>query len=180
MSSRKRNPSNELLVVDSVGDESKTLHDITGAGEPKKAGLSMGEEGKFSADIKRNNTPEKILPGEKSRVSSGKRKKITGSAAPAAAVISTHSAPQVKKNQFHSQDTSNDLENTMKNLDATSEYILNLLPKNWKAQVAIICGSGLSGLASCLEPINDDIGNIISVDYKKIPHFPQSTGKTLK
>lgn len=39
-------------------------------------------------------------------------------------------------------------------------------------RVAIICGSGLGGLADTV----DDEGKV-ELDYTSVPHFPRSTGK---
>jgi len=46
-------------------------------------------------------------------------------------------------------------------------FIQNLVPT--KPDIAIICGSGLGGLAEL-------ILNKIVIPYSNIPHFPRSTG----
>ncbi len=47
-------------------------------------------------------------------------------------------------------------------------FIQNIVPT--KPEIAIICGSGLGGLAEL-------IVNKIVIPYSDIPHFPKSTGK---
>jgi purine-nucleoside phosphorylase len=41
-------------------------------------------------------------------------------------------------------------------------------------KVAIICGSGLGGLADTVSR-----PSVVEYDYETIPHFPQSTGEAL-
>lgn len=51
-------------------------------------------------------------------------------------------------------------------------YLRTSLPENLqKPQVAIVCGSGLGGLADTIHPESR-----IEYDYASIPHFPRSTG----
>ncbi len=50
-------------------------------------------------------------------------------------------------------------------------FIQNKVPT--KPEIAIICGSGLGGLAEL-------IINKIVIPYSDIPHFPKSTGKITK
>ncbi|KAL4926538.1 purine-nucleoside phosphorylase [Aspergillus undulatus] len=53
------------------------------------------------------------------------------------------------------------------------EFIKNRLPDALKApRVAIVCGSGLGGLA---DTIDKDLR--VEIDYSDIPHFPQLTGQ---
>ena len=53
-----------------------------------------------------------------------------------------------------------------------ANYLHTLLPDTLKVpKVAIICGSGLGGLANTL-----DSSPQIHINYADIPHFPQSTG----
>ena len=55
----------------------------------------------------------------------------------------------------------------------SAEYLRNVVPSQLKSpKVAIICGSGLGGLA---DTVKSDIKTEISYDL--IPHFPRSTGK---
>lgn len=49
-------------------------------------------------------------------------------------------------------------------------FIQNIVPT--KPEVAIICGSGLGGLAEL-------IVNKVVIPYSNIPHFPRSTGKSI-
>ena len=54
----------------------------------------------------------------------------------------------------------------------TANYVRDQLPDSLKhPEVAIICGSGLGGLADTIEAEPKT-----ALDYADIPHFPQSTG----
>ena len=55
------------------------------------------------------------------------------------------------------------------------EYIADALRERTrhKPTIAVICGSGLGGLADLLEDPD-------AIDYEDIPYFPLSTGKTCK
>lgn len=56
----------------------------------------------------------------------------------------------------------------------TVEFLrLNLESHLAKPRVAIVCGSGLGGLA---DVVNE--GTVKTYDYKDIPNFPQSTGRS--
>ena len=51
-------------------------------------------------------------------------------------------------------------------------YLRTKLPETLqKPQVAIVCGSGLGGLADTIQPESR-----VEFDYASIPHFPRSTG----
>jgi purine nucleoside phosphorylase len=57
----------------------------------------------------------------------------------------------------------------------TAQYLRQLLPEAVSSpKVAIVCGSGLGGLADSLEPEPR-----VEVAYEKIPNFPRTTGKTM-
>jgi purine-nucleoside phosphorylase len=62
-------------------------------------------------------------------------------------------------------------------LEKTNEafdFIKKLLPEPLKApRVAIVCGSGLGGLANT---IDNDLR--VEIDYSDIPHFPHLTGQS--
>lgn len=65
--------------------------------------------------------------------------------------------------------------NTLELASETARYLQASLPLHLRGPaIAIICGSGLGGLA-------DAVGNgpRSEVYYKDIPHFPQSTGMSL-
>ena len=53
----------------------------------------------------------------------------------------------------------------------TVAFLLHLLAEDIQPRVALVCGSGLSGLADALYP-----SPRVEVDYAEIPHFPTSTG----
>lgn len=54
----------------------------------------------------------------------------------------------------------------------TTFYVRSQLPETLqKPKVAIVCGSGLGGLADTIE--NDPK---VEIPYGNIPHFPRSTG----
>lgn len=56
------------------------------------------------------------------------------------------------------------------------KYLLDLVPKELHSPViGIICGSGLGGLARVL---NEEPQ--IAIPYQEIPHFPKSTGASLR
>ncbi|KAI8941033.1 hypothetical protein NX059_002277 [Plenodomus lindquistii] len=58
----------------------------------------------------------------------------------------------------------------------TARYVRSQLPESLqKPKVAIICGSGLGGLAETIEADPK-----IELAYGTIPNFPQSTGKHFK
>lgn len=53
------------------------------------------------------------------------------------------------------------------------ELLKSQLPKGLqKPKVAVVCGSGLSGLADTVQA-----GPRVEYDYASIPHFPRPTGK---
>lgn len=55
----------------------------------------------------------------------------------------------------------------------TAEYVRSQLPEVLqKPKIAIVCGSGLGGLAETIES-----GPKVELAYATIPNFPQSTGK---
>lgn len=55
----------------------------------------------------------------------------------------------------------------------TALYVRSMLPEALqKPRVAIVCGSGLGGLADTIE--NDPK---VEIPYGQIPNFPQSTGE---
>lgn len=55
----------------------------------------------------------------------------------------------------------------------TAQYVRAQLPESLqKPKVAIICGSGLGGLAETIESDPK-----VELAYESIPNFPQSTGK---
>jgi hypothetical protein len=56
----------------------------------------------------------------------------------------------------------------------TADYVRQQLPESLKyPKVAIVCGSGLGGLADTIEAEPK-----IALDYANIPNFPQSTGQS--
>ncbi len=56
----------------------------------------------------------------------------------------------------------------------TAEYLRDKVPRRLREpEVAIICGSGLGGLAGT---VHDN--EKVEFDYTSIPHFSRSTGKT--
>lgn len=55
----------------------------------------------------------------------------------------------------------------------TAQYVRSQLPKSLQnPRVAIVCGSGLGGLADTIEPEPK-----VELAYGTIPNFPQSTGE---
>lgn len=58
----------------------------------------------------------------------------------------------------------------------TVDFLRSKLPARWVPEVAVVCGSGLTGLVN-------DVSVLVSVPYATIPHFPDSTvqghGKSL-
>jgi purine-nucleoside phosphorylase len=58
--------------------------------------------------------------------------------------------------------------------EIAADFIKSTIPKNWTPEIAIICGSGMGGLASCLKGFNDG-GSPLSVNYETIPFFLKST-----
>ena len=55
----------------------------------------------------------------------------------------------------------------------TAKYVQSQLPESLQhPKVAIVCGSGLGGLADTIEAEPK-----IALDYANIPNFPQSTGE---
>ena len=55
----------------------------------------------------------------------------------------------------------------------TADYVRQQLPESLKyPKVAIVCGSGLGGLADTIEAEPK-----IALDYANIPNFPLSTGQ---
>lgn len=55
----------------------------------------------------------------------------------------------------------------------TAKYIRSKLPEALQIpKVAIVCGSGLGGLAETVEPETK-----VQLAYSTIPNFPRSTGK---
>jgi purine-nucleoside phosphorylase len=64
-------------------------------------------------------------------------------------------------------------ETTMDIYQETADFLRDKVPKNLqKPKVAIICGSGLGGLAST---VHED--GKVELDYASIPHFSRSQGK---
>lgn len=59
---------------------------------------------------------------------------------------------------------------TYENYKETADWLLAKIKGKQKPKVAIICGSGLGGLADLLQ-------NQTVLPYKDIPHFPESTGE---
>ncbi|KAL6228884.1 hypothetical protein BDW75DRAFT_246234 [Aspergillus navahoensis] len=56
-------------------------------------------------------------------------------------------------------------------INEASDFIKKLLPESFKApRVAIVCGSGLGGLANT---VDNDLR--VEIDYSDIPHFPRLT-----
>ena len=56
----------------------------------------------------------------------------------------------------------------------TADYVRQQLPESLKyPKVAIVCGSGLGGLADTIEAEPKT-----ALDYANIPNFPQSTGQS--
>jgi purine-nucleoside phosphorylase len=56
----------------------------------------------------------------------------------------------------------------------TAKYVRSQLPEALQnPKVAIVCGSGLGGLAETIEPEPK-----VELAYGTIPNFPQSTGKS--
>jgi len=56
----------------------------------------------------------------------------------------------------------------------TANYVRQQLPESLQnPKVAIVCGSGLGGLADTIEAEPK-----IALDYANIPNFPQSTGQS--
>lgn len=54
----------------------------------------------------------------------------------------------------------------------TAQYVQSLLPSSLQnPKVAIVCGSGLGGLADTIEPSPK-----VELAYGDIPNFPKSTG----
>ena len=52
------------------------------------------------------------------------------------------------------------------------DYVRHRLPESLsRPGTGIVCGSGLGGLAGAV-----DLAPRVEIDYKDIPHFPQSTG----
>lgn len=63
--------------------------------------------------------------------------------------------------------------NTYKRASETAAYVRSMLPEVLQfPKVAIVCGSGLGGLADTIEPEPK-----VELAYGIIPNFPQSTGK---
>lgn len=57
----------------------------------------------------------------------------------------------------------------------TAQYVRSQLPESLQyPKVAIICGSGLGGLAETIEPEPK-----VELPYESIPNFPRSTGKLM-
>jgi purine-nucleoside phosphorylase len=55
----------------------------------------------------------------------------------------------------------------------TANYVRSQLPETLQnPKVAIVCGSGLGGLADTIESEPK-----VALDYANIPNFPQSTGE---
>ena len=64
-------------------------------------------------------------------------------------------------------------QSAFKRANEAVSYLRSSLPEGLqKPQVAIVCGSGLGGLADTIHPESR-----VEYDYKSIPHFPQSTGE---
>ncbi|CAG7927084.1 unnamed protein product [Penicillium olsonii] len=62
-------------------------------------------------------------------------------------------------------------QSAFKRANEAVSYLRSSLPEGLqKPQVAIVCGSGLGGLADTIHPESR-----VEYDYKSIPHFPQST-----
>lgn len=56
----------------------------------------------------------------------------------------------------------------------TAQYVRSQLPEALqKPKVAIVCGSGLGGLAETIDPEPK-----VELAYGTIPNFPQSTGRS--
>lgn len=56
----------------------------------------------------------------------------------------------------------------------TADFLKSGLPETLQSpKVAIICGSGLGGLADSVSK-----SSLVEYDYKNIPNFPQSTGES--
>lgn len=82
---------------------------------------------------------------------------------------------------FHSEISNLDTEtmdtlahpNAYARASETAQHVLSKLPDTLqKPKVAIVCGSGLGGLADTIEA-----GPKVELPYETIPNFPQSTGK---
>ena len=66
-------------------------------------------------------------------------------------------------------------QNTLELASETAQYLQDLLPLQLRGPaIAVICGSGLGGLADAVE-----IAPRLEMHYRDIPHFPQSSGMTL-
>lgn len=58
----------------------------------------------------------------------------------------------------------------------TAAYVRNQLPEALQnPKVAIVCGSGLGGLADTIDPETK-----VELAYSTIPNFPRSTGRTCR
>lgn len=69
--------------------------------------------------------------------------------------------PSVSPNAFHKAQES-------------ASFIRSRLPPNLQSpRVAVVCGSGLGGIAGTIN--NDDV--TVEIDYLDIPNFPKTTGK---
>ena len=60
---------------------------------------------------------------------------------------------------------------SLERAEESAAFLLQRLAGKFEPRVALICGSGLSGLADALHS-----SSRIEVDYAEIPHFPSSTG----
>ena len=70
-------------------------------------------------------------------------------------------------------DGSNELPNVYQRATEAAKYVRSKLPVSIsRPQVAVVCGSGLGGIA---DTISDEDRTEIS--YAQIPHFPQTTGE---
>ena len=62
----------------------------------------------------------------------------------------------------------------METYKESADFLVAQIPEALQSpKLAIICGSGLGGLA---ESVSSDVK--VELDYASIPHFPQSTGKS--
>lgn len=55
----------------------------------------------------------------------------------------------------------------------SADFIHSALPESLQSpRVAIVCGSGLGGIASTVNK-----GSLVEIDYLDIPNFPKTTGE---
>ena len=63
--------------------------------------------------------------------------------------------------------------NVYQRADEAASFVRSKIPQDLqKPQVAIVCGSGLGGIANTIRK-----DQRIEINYSDIPHFPKTTGK---